>query len=77
MERTGHRSIDGIRSYKRTADFQRENILNCNASKRVGTVSMSLPMVSKHPNAMKNVVVPGTYNFHSCANVTAQSINEH
>ena len=96
MERTGHRSIDGIRSYKRTADFQRENIsdiLNCNASKRVGTVSMPLPMVSKHagvesPNAMKNVV-PGTYNFHSCANVTfniqygptctsnAQSINEH
>ena len=96
MERMGHRSIDGIRSYKRTADFQRENIsdiLNCNASKRVGTVSMPLPMVSKHagiesPNAMKNVV-PGTYNFHSCANVTfniqygptctsnAQSINEH
>ena len=69
MERTGHRSIDGIRSYKRTADFQRENIsdiLNCNASKRVGTVSMPLPMVSKHPNAMKNIV-PGTYNFHSCA----------
>ena len=26
MERTGHRSIDGICSYKRTADFQRENI---------------------------------------------------
>ena len=71
MERTGHRSIDGIRSYIRAADFQRENIsdiLNCNASKRVGTVSMPLPMVSKHmhagiesPNAMKNVV-PGTYN---------------
>ena len=37
-------------------------------------MSMPLPMVSKHagiesPNAMKNVV-PGTYNFHSCANVT-------
>ena len=32
MEQTGHHSIDGIRSYKRTADFQRENvsdILNC------------------------------------------------
>ena len=77
IERTGHRSIDSIRSYKRTADFQRVNIsdiLNCNASKRVGTVSMPLPMVSKHagiesPNAMKNVV-PGTYNFHTCANVT-------
>ena len=100
MERTGHRSIDCIRSYKRTADFQRESIsdiLNCNASKRVGTVSMPLPMVSKHagiyiyiepPNAMKNVV-PGMYNFHSCANVTfniqhgptctsnAQRINKH
>ena len=36
MERMGHRSIDGIRSYKRTADFQRENILNCNASKTSG-----------------------------------------
>ena len=38
------------------------------------TMSMPLPMISKHagiesPNAMKNVV-PGTYNFHSCANVT-------
>ena len=35
---------------------------------------MPLPMVSKHagiesPNAMKNVV-PGTYNFHPCTNVT-------
>ena len=54
MERTGHRSIDGIRCYKRSADFQRENIsdiLNCNASKRVGTMSMPLPMVSKHAAA--------------------------
>ena len=66
MERTGHRT------YKRTADFRRENIsdiLNCNASKRVGTVSMPLPMVSKHPNATAKNVVAGTYNFHSCANV--------
>ena len=76
MERTGYRSIDGIRSYKRTADFQRENIsdiLNCNASKRVGTdrtVSMPLPMVSKHAGVVSKCVVPGTYNFHSCANVT-------
>ena len=55
MERTGHRSIDGIRSYKRTADFQRENvsdILNCNGSKRVCTVSMPLSMVSKHALSM-------------------------
>ncbi len=31
MERTGHRSIEGVRSYKRTSDTQREalsNILN-------------------------------------------------
>ena len=74
MERMGHRSIDGIRSYKRTAYFQRENISDTNASNRVGTVSMPLPMISKHagiesPNAMKNVV-PGTYNFHCCANVS-------
>ena len=78
MERTGHRSIDGIRSFKRTADFQHENvsdiILNCNASKQVGTVLMPLHMASKHagiesPNTTKNLV-PGTYNFHSCASVT-------
>ena len=75
MERTGHRSIDGIRSYKRTADFQRENIFELQCIKTSGyRVSMPLPMVPKHagiksPNATKNVV-PGTYNFHSCANVT-------
>ena len=62
------RSINGIRSYKRTADFLRENILNCNASKRVGTVSVPLLMVSKHagiesPNAMKNVVPRGGYRI--------------
>ena len=96
MERMGHHSIDGIHLYNRTTYFQRENvsdILNCNASKRVCTVSMPLHMVSKHagiesPNTMKNLV-SRTHNFHSCANVTfntqygptctsnAQSINEH
>ena len=77
---------DGIRSYKRTADFQRENILNCNASKRVGTVSMPLPMVSKHagiesPNAMNNVVllcyVPFNKQYGPTCTSNAQSINEH
>ena len=36
MERTGHRSIDGIRSYKRTADFQRENIFELQCIKTSG-----------------------------------------
>ena len=32
MERTGHRSLEGVRSYKRTSDDQREalsDIMNC------------------------------------------------
>ena len=44
MERTGHRSLEGVRSYKRTSDQQREtlsDILNC--PKRSRTESAPLP----------------------------------
>jgi len=36
MERTGHRSLEGVRSYKRTSDTQREalsDILNCRSKR--------------------------------------------
>ena len=88
--------VDGIRSYKRTADFQRENvsdILNCNASKRVRTVSMPLLMLSKHAGIYRVSKYDEELTLYLeriiCANVTfniqygptrtsnAQSINEH
>ena len=42
MERTGHRSLEGVRSYKRTSDTQREalsDILNHPKQPRVHTVA--------------------------------------
>ena len=42
MERTGHHSLEGVRSYKRTSDTQREalsNILNYPKQPRVHTVA--------------------------------------
>ena len=67
MERTGHRSVEGVRSYKRTSDQQSEalsDILNC--SKKVCVRSIegesngtSRPMAS----------TPG-FTFNSCASVT-------
>ena len=40
MERTGHRSVEGVRSYKRTSDQQRQAILNqpCSSATSSSTV---------------------------------------
>ena len=43
MERTGHRSLDGVRHYKRTSDEQRETISDILNSKR--------PCIDTHTNA--------------------------
>ena len=46
MERTGHRSLEGIRSYKRTSEDQREalsDVLNSGSKKMKLTVTPQLP----------------------------------
>ena len=62
MDRTGHRSVDGIRSYKRTSESQREdisNILNSNESKKICTSSLEATINTTN-SAMQNSV-PGKY----------------
>ena len=49
MERTGHRSLEGVRSYKRTSDQQREalsDIMNCKVARiESSTVANSPPHI--------------------------------
>ena len=72
MERTGHQSSEGVRSYKRTSQQQSEDIsdiLHC--SKRVCTTSHSMVHVgTKESNHQPFPAVPGNFDFHSCNSVT-------
>ena len=50
MERTGHRSLEGLRSYNRTCNTQREALSNIlNQSKDLCPVTNSLPSLPKTP----------------------------
>jgi hypothetical protein len=62
MERTGHRSIEGIRSYKRTSDTQREalsDILNKNSNKKIcvsnSCAAQALPSTCSSDNTGLNL----------------------
>ena len=87
MERTGHRSLEGVRSYKRTSDTQCQalsDILNCSKKTRTDsskeTCSVpTLPPVASSTSSIQNNIdvsntIPGTFYFHSCQSVT---INMH
>ena len=53
MERTGHRSIEGVRSYKRTSEGQREalsDVLNRKAP-RIGDTSNTVPSPGTFPQS--------------------------
>ena len=87
MERTGHRSLEGVRSYKRTSDTQCQalsDILNCSkktwtdSSKKICSVPTLPPVASSTSSIQNNIdvsnTIPGTFYFHSCQSVT---INMH
>ena len=63
MERTGHQSTEGVRSYKRTSQQQSEDIsdiLHC--SKRVRTTSHSMVHVdTKESNHQPFPALPGNF----------------
>ena len=69
MERTGHRSLEGIRSYKRTSAEQKEVVSDlltkkpCNSSS--GDITMASNAVSQPCYASKS----GAFYFTSCTNV--------
>ena len=79
MERTGHRSLEGIRSYKRTSDEQREAVSDILSNKKPCTeIALSenacvTPEVQNQYTA--NISLPsytsksGAFYFSSCTNV--------
>ena len=85
VERTGHRSLEGIRSYKRTSDSQREAVSDILNSKQPCTEIVppfttadesqvqqtQLPM-SSTTNMQANIqnTIPGAFYFSSCSSIT-------
>ncbi len=72
MERTGHRSLEGVRSYKRTSVPQQEglsDILNGNSSALAIPTSSNSVQFSQQ--SLNNVAVqvnrPPVFNFQSCS----------
>ncbi len=90
MERTGHRSVDGIRTYKRTTNEQQialSDTLNRAKKPRQDTVLpvMSAPnaepsTAAEHQtvmgvsNKMVSASIPGHFSFNSCPNITINSL---
>ena len=88
MERTRHRSLEDVRSYKRTSDTQCQalsDILNCSKKTRTDSSSNeictvpTLPAVASSTSSIQNTIdisntIPGAFYFHSCQSVT---INMH
>ncbi len=69
MERTGHRSLDGVRSYKRTSNVQQEklsSILNGSMTETNNCV-VNMHHSGTSTSLTNNVIqTPPTFNFHSC-----------
>ena len=76
MERTGHRSLEGIRSYKRTTSNQKEAVSDilsntkkhC-AVKEEQNTSMPIAQTASVHQA-QNASLPGSYIFNQCGSVT-------
>ncbi len=61
MERTGHRSAEGVRSYKRTSMMQKQEVLDIlNTGKKYNTIHET----SAVTNASNQSSRSGTFNFH-------------
>ena len=54
MERTGHRSIEGIRSYKRTSNDQQEAVSDILSTNKKPCMEVALPEKSAVANTVNN-----------------------
>ena len=83
MERTGHRSVEGVCSYKRTSDTQCQalsDILNCSKKSRTHSSNEicsvpTLPAVASSTSSIQITIdvsntIHETFYFHSCHSVT-------
>ena len=83
MERTGHRSLEGVRSYKRTSDLQHEalsDILNCKVARVENSAVAPDPpqigaVVSYSPdnNDQESLSGSSTRPFTTCSNTNIQT----
>ena len=68
MERTGHRSLDGVRSYKRTSDSQREalsDILNRQGATSTSTHKSAVTLQSsQHSQLLQGLSLPSATFSH-------------
>ncbi len=68
MERTGHRSAEGVRSYKRTSMTQKQEVSDIlNTGKKIKT--NTIHETSAVTNASNQSSRSGTFNFHDCIHV--------
>ena len=74
MERTGHRSLEGIRSYKHTSADQKEIVSDIlsNTTKKQCTENTLMPIASNTTSVhqSRNASLPGSYTFNQCGSVT-------
>ena len=65
MERTGHRSLEGVRSYKRTSEAQREVLSDIlNRPKRPRTSNAELALQPPHPVTPTQYISAETQSHH-------------
>ena len=84
METTGHRSLDGVRSYKRTSAQQKESILDIlSLTKQFKPVEQDLePETSHDPTQSKTAIHQDSFQdiftFSHCSNINinVQCINK-
>ena len=72
MKRTGHRSIEGVRVYKRASDDQ-EQVVSAILQRSSTSTNLSIPLsISPSPKRPKNAIsdVPSAFNLTNCTNVT-------
>ena len=68
MERTGHRSLEGVRSYKRTSDTQREalsDILNQRKRPRSVSATANITTAQHHQQLVAGLSLPSA-EFNNC-----------
>ena len=76
MERTGHRSLDGVRSYKRTSDQQREvlsdivNLSTPDPKKQKITNPQNTEVAACIQNTQQMGIAPSQISLQSCSNIT-------
>ena len=75
MERTGHRSLDGVRTYKRPCKEQHKELSNVlhGSEKRVKTEEKEINVVPRNKMSTHDTTKP-VFNFSGCNGITINYI---